>query len=62
MSETALKSWNHTEVQCLASSRANERPLSFLVDRRETQVRTVLKSWREPDFLHFKVETDDGRI
>jgi len=32
------------------------------VDRREIQVRAILKSWREPDFLLFKVETDDGRI
>jgi len=62
MSETALKSWNHTEVRCLSGYRANERPLSFLVDRREIQVRAILKSWREPDFLLFKVETDDGRI
>jgi len=62
MSEIALKSWNHTEVRCLASSRADERPLSFLVNRREIHVRTILKSWREPDYLYFRVETKDGRI
>jgi len=46
----------------LASSRADERPISFLVDDHEIGVRTILKSWREPDYLYFKVDTDDGRV
>jgi len=62
MPETAPQSWNRTAVRCLASSRADERPLSFLVGDSEIQVRTVLNSWREPDHLYFKVETHDGRI
>jgi hypothetical protein len=56
------KPWNHTEVKCLAGFRANERPLSFLVGEAETEVRTVVESWREPDYLYFKVETGDGRV
>ncbi|HMK37381.1 MAG TPA: hypothetical protein VK463_20065 [Desulfomonilaceae bacterium] len=61
MSDIPLTSWNRTAVRCLASSRGNERPLSFLVDEREIQVRTILKSWREPEYLYFRVEAEDGR-
>ena len=62
MSNLVPKSWNRTAVRCLAGSRANERPISFLVDEREVEVRTILESWREPDYLYFKVDTDDGRV
>jgi hypothetical protein len=62
MSEISLKSWKHAEVRCLAGYRANERPLSFLLDESEIEVRTILESWRELDYLYFKVETDDGRV
>jgi hypothetical protein len=62
MSEIKLESWNHTAVRCLAGSRANERPISFLLNDREIAVRTILKSWREPNYLYFKVETEDGRV
>jgi hypothetical protein len=62
MSETPFKSWNRTAVRCLASSRADERPLSFLVGDDEIQVASVVESWREPDYLYFKVETRAGRI
>jgi hypothetical protein len=61
MSKTTLNPWVRTEVRCLASSRANERPISFLLDEREIKVRSVLESWREPDYLYFKVQTKDGR-
>jgi hypothetical protein len=56
------KSWNRTAVRCLAGYRADERPLSFLVVDDEIEVRTVLESWREPDYLFFKVEAEDGRV
>jgi hypothetical protein len=62
MSEIATKSWNRTAVRCWASSRADERPLSFLVDDDEIEVRTILESWREPDYLYFRVETRDGQV
>ncbi len=60
MSETPFKSWNRTAVRCLASSRADERPLSFLVG--EIEITSIVESWREPDYLYFKVETRDGRV
>ena len=46
----------------MAGSRANERPIAFLVADHEIAVRTILESWREPDFLYFIVETEDGRV
>lgn len=62
MAEISMKSWTRTKVRCLAGYRANERPISFLVDDTEVEVRTILEFWREPDYLYFKVDTDDGRI
>jgi hypothetical protein len=61
MSETTINPWVRTEVRCLASSRANERPISFLLYEREIKVRSVLESWREPDYLYFRIETKDSR-
>jgi len=62
MSDLAPTSWKPTEVQCFASSRANELPVSFLVDDRKIEVRAVLDSWREPDYLYFKVEAENGGV
>lgn len=62
MSEIAAKSWQRAQVRCLAGHRENERPISFVVNERDIEVRSILDSWREPDYLCFKVETDDGRV
>ncbi len=62
MSDTALKPWIRIKVRCLAGSRANERPISFLLDDTDIEVHSVLESWREPDWLCFKVETENGRV
>ncbi len=62
MSEISLKSWKRAEVRCLDGYRANERPLSFLLDESEIEVHTIIEAWREPDYLCFKVETRDGRV
>ncbi len=56
------KSWKPAEVRCLSSHRADERPLAFCVDGRESKVRSVRSSWREPDYLWFRVEAEDGRV
>ena len=61
MSEIAPRSWRRTEVRCYAGYKADERPTSFLMDDREIQVRTILAAWREPDYLYFRVGTDDDR-
>ena len=62
MSETTFNPWVRTEVRCLASSRANERPISFLLDNTEVEIRSILESWREPDYLYFRIETKDSGI
>jgi hypothetical protein len=62
MSEIVLKPWKSTEVRCLAGYRANERPISFLEEERRIGIRTILDSWREPDYVCFKVETEDSRV
>jgi len=52
--------WTSAKVSCLAGSRANERPISFFLDAREIRVRTILKTWREPGRLFFKIESEEG--
>ena len=61
MTQIIMKPWNGTAVRCLASSGANERPISFLVEEGEIEVRTILESWRDLDYLYFKVESEDGQ-
>jgi hypothetical protein len=56
------KSWNRTAVRCLAGYKADERPISFLVDDDEIQVAGILKSWREPEYLYFRLEMEDDRV
>ena len=62
MPDNTSESWHSTWVRCLASSRADERPISFFVDDVEIEVRELLKSWREPGFLYFQVETEDRKV
>lgn len=62
ISETHFKSWARTKVWCVSGYRANERPLSFFVDESEIKVRTILESWRGPDYFCFKVGTRYGRV
>ncbi len=62
MSDDPSKSWNSTAVRCLAGYKANERPISFLVGKNEIKIAIIVKSWREPDYTYFTVETDDRRV
>lgn len=61
MPEIVRNPWIRTAVRCLASSRADERPISFFLDNTEVEIRSILESWREPDYLFFRIETKDGR-
>jgi hypothetical protein len=56
------KAWNRTAVRCFSGYRADERPLSFLLEDRETKVHAILESWREPDYACFRVEIEDGLV
>jgi hypothetical protein len=40
----------------------SKSPLSFLVGESEIEVATIVESWMEPDYLCFRVETEDGRV
>jgi len=62
MPEIAPNPWIRTEVQCLAGSRANERPIALLLDETVIEIHSILQSWREPDYLYFRVKTKDGRV
>ncbi len=61
MSEIVHNPWIRTTVRCLASSRADERPVSMLLDNTEVAISSILVSWREPDYVYFRVRTKDGR-
>ena len=46
----------------MSGSRADEQPISFLLDDSEVEIHFILKSWREPDYLYFRVETKEGGV
>ncbi len=62
MSDLSQKSWSPTRVRCLSGYRADERPISFLLDGVDTEIRSILASWREPGYQYFKIKTKDGRV
>jgi hypothetical protein len=62
MSDGALNSWTPAKVRCVSGYRADERPIAVVVDDREFEVRSIRASWREPDYLCFRVEAKDGRV
>ena len=41
------RSQTPTIIRCLASSSANERPISFLLDESEIEVRRIMECWRK---------------
>lgn len=49
------------KVNAYSGYRANERPLSFLLDRAEMTVKKVIKRWAEPGKDFFQVSADDGK-
>jgi len=36
--------------------------VSFLIGEAEIEVRAIVESWREPEYLYFKVEVEGGRV
>lgn len=47
-------------VSCYSSHTYAHRPVSFVLDEREYQVREVKRTWREPGKVLFTVTTEDG--
>ena len=49
------------EVQCYAGYKADEKPVSFILEGHKFMVEKVLNQWRTPDFEYFKIFADDGK-
>ena len=50
------------EVQCYAGYRADERPISFILDDRKYIIEHIIDRWRSPEFEFFKVSADDDKV
>jgi hypothetical protein len=46
-------------VECYSGSRHAERPISFDYLGRKHVVKVVVKTWRSPTALHFRVKTQE---
>jgi len=49
-------------VQCYAGYKGEQEPQRFLLGGRWLEVEEILKEWREPTAVFFRVRTSDGRI
>lgn len=49
-------------VECYSGYKANERPLSFSLDRRKYIVEELIDQWYGEDYTYFKVRADDKNI
>ena len=49
-------------VQCYAGYRGEQEPQRFLLGEDWFEVEDVLKEWREPTAVFFRVRASDGRI
>jgi len=50
------------EVSAYSGYKANERPLSFVLDQERIEVRDVLDRWYGEEHDYFKVLAGDGRV
>ena len=49
-------------VQCYAGHKGTQRPQRFSLAEHWLEVEEILKEWREPDAVFFRVRADDGNI
>ncbi len=49
-------------VQCYAGYKGEQEPQRFLLGERWLEVEEVLKEWREPTAVFFRLRASDGRI
>lgn len=50
------------DVSAYSGYKANERPLSFVIDNEKREVRDVIDRWYGEEYDYFKVLADDGRV
>ena len=58
MAQTPVK----IEVEAYSGYKANERPLSFVLDQKKRVVVNVMDRWYGEEHDYYKVLADDGRI
>jgi hypothetical protein len=49
------------EVTAYSGCKANERPLSFILDQRRLEVEKIVDRWYGMEHDYFKVQADNGR-
>ncbi len=49
-------------VQCYAGYKGEQEPQRFLLGEHWLKVEGILKAWREPAAVFFRVRASDGRI
>jgi len=49
-------------VQCYAGYKGEQEPQRFLLGEHWLEVEEVIKEWREPTAVFFRVRASDGRI
>ncbi len=49
------------EIDCYAGYKADEKPVSFVLDGKKLMVEKIIDQWRSPEFAYFKVLADDGK-
>ena len=57
-SDTKMQS---IQVQYYSGYKADEKPISFILDGNKLIVEKIIDQWRSPEFDYFKVMADDGK-
>jgi hypothetical protein len=49
------------KVEFYSGYKADEKPISFIIDGNKFMVEKIIDQWRNPEFEYFKVLADDGK-
>jgi hypothetical protein len=49
----------NVSVECYAGRKAEERPVRFRLGEHWLAVEEMIETWREPEYVFFKVRADD---
>jgi hypothetical protein len=47
------------KVECYSGYKADEKPISFILNGKKYMVEKIIDQWRSPEFEYFKVQADD---